>query len=202
MLNANFVIFGAVLNLFGSVSYVISTLKGKTSPNRITWSLWALAPLIAFSAQIAKGVGIQSLMTFMVGFGPLMVLIASFVNRKSVWKLTTFDFICGGLSVVGLILWTVTKEGNVAIALAIAADTLAAIPTVVKSYKAPETENANIYLFAAISAGITLLTLDNWSFEYSGFPVYILVICAFLYALIKFKFGKKFQRDPSDILPA
>jgi hypothetical protein len=201
MLDSKFVIFGALLNLIGSTSYVIATIKGKTKPNRVTWFLWALAPLIAFSAEIDKGVGLQALMTFMVGFGPLMVFISSFINRRAVWKLTRFDFVCGGLSVAGLVLWLLTREGNIAIGLSIAADILAAVPTVVKSYKAPETESSQVFLLAAISAGITMLTIDEWSFAHYGFPLYIFVICSALYVLIKFKLGDKLQKTPSDILP-
>jgi hypothetical protein len=191
MLDPKFVILGAGFNLIGSISYVIATLQGKTVPNRVTWLLWALAPLIAFSAELDKGVGLQALMTFMVGFGPAMVFIASFINSKSVWKLTTFDFMCGGLSLAGLVLWLVTQEGNIAIGLSILADLLAALPTVVKAYKAPETENWHIFLFGAISAGITLLTIDSWDFAHYGFPLYIFLICVGLFVLIKTKLGQK-----------
>lgn len=86
MLDERFVILGALLNLAGSAAYIISTIKGETRPNRMSWFLWALAPLIAFGAQLGEGVGLQSLMTFMVGFGPALVLIASFINKKSYWK--------------------------------------------------------------------------------------------------------------------
>src|SRR3989344_6026188 len=162
MLDPKFVIFGAILNLIGSTTYVIATLRGNTKPNRVSWFLWAAIPFIAFSAELSLGVGLQSLMTFMVGFGPLMVFTASFVNRRSVWKLTRFDFICGGLSVLGLLLWLLIEQGNIAIAFSIVADILAAVPTIVKSYKAPETESSQVFLFAAISAGITMLTIDEW----------------------------------------
>lgn len=103
MISLNFVYLGAFLNLCGSSKYVYDTLKGKTKPNRISWFLWATAPLIAFAAELNQGVGIRSLMTFMVGFGPLMVVIASFISKKSIWKLSTFDYVCGGLSILGLL---------------------------------------------------------------------------------------------------
>lgn len=191
MLDPKFVIIGAVLNLIGSIGYVIDTLKGKVKPNRVSFALWAFAPLIAFGAQINQGVGLQSLMTFMVGFGPLLVFVASFANKKAVWQLTRFDYICGGLSLIGLALWLITQEGNIAILFAIMADGLAAIPTVVKSYQAPETENGWLFLLGAISAGITLLTIDDWTFAHWAFPVYILLICLLIFSLVQFKLGKK-----------
>lgn len=52
MLNENFVILGAVIFAIGSLSYLIDTLKGKVKPNRVTFFLWALAPLIAFAAEV------------------------------------------------------------------------------------------------------------------------------------------------------
>lgn len=191
MLDPKFVLVGAAINLIGSSKYVIDTLRNKTKPNRVTWTLWALAPLIAFAAQIQQGVGLRALMTFMVGFGPLMVLIASFVNRKATWKLTTFDYACGALSLVGLGLWAVTRVGNVAILFSIVADLLAAVPTLVKSFYEPESESALVFLNGSISAGITLLTIDDWNFATYAFPIYIFVICIVLFALIDLKIGKK-----------
>lgn len=190
MLHPNFVILGAIIGLSGTLSYLIDTLKGKTKPNRVSWFIWTLAPLIAFSAELSEGVGIQSLMTFMVGFSPLLILISSFFNKKSVWKLGKLDYTCGGLSIMGLILWLILGEGNIAIFFSILADGLAAIPTVVKSYSFPETENYWVFLTASINAGITLLTIDIWNFAHYGFPVYILGITILLVLLIKFRIGK------------
>ena len=79
MFDPHFVIVGVALQLIGVVSYLVDTLKGKVRPNRVSWFLWALGPLIAFSAQLDHGVGLVALMTFAVGFGPLLILIGSFL---------------------------------------------------------------------------------------------------------------------------
>ena len=195
MINEKWVILGALLNLTGSLKYVFDTLKGKTRPNRISWFLWALAPLIAFSAELNQGVGLRSLMTFMVGFGPLMVVIASFISKKSVWKLTPFDYVCGGLSILGLLLWAITREGNIAIFFSILADGFAAVPTIVKSYKEPETESGLVFGLGIINAGITLLTINHWTFANYGFPLYILLICTLLSSLIDLKLGPRIRHE-------
>lgn len=191
MISEKFVILAALFNLYGIVAYTHYTLTGRVKPNRVTFFLWSLAPLIAFTAELNKGVGLQSLMTFMVGFGPLVVFIASFITRQAAWKLQTFDFICGGLSVLGLILWALTREGDLAIFFGIMADGLAALPTVVKAWKAPETESALLYFLSAISAGITISTIDKWNFATWGFPIYILSICLLISSLTHFKLGKR-----------
>lgn len=192
MLNPNFVILGALIGFIGGLSYIIDTVRGKVKPNRVTWFLWALAPLIAFVAEIKVGVGIQSLMTFMVGFSPLLVFLASFVNKESTWKLRRFDFICGGLSLLGLSLWYVIRNGNIAIVFSIFADGLAAVPTLVKSYFFPESESYHVYLASVISAAITLSTIETWNFAHFGFPLYILILCTIFVILIKFRAGKIF----------
>ena len=186
MIDKNFVIFGALLNLIGSSTYAYATLRGRTKPNRVTWFLWALAPLIAFSASVKAGVGLPALMTFMVGFGPLLIFLSSFVNRKAFWQITKLDICCGIISVLALMLWLVTGSGFIAILFSIIADLIAGIPTLIKAYKNPETESYTVFLFASISAVITLLAIDKWEFSYYAFPLYILAICSILFVLIRF----------------
>jgi hypothetical protein len=193
MINQNFVIIGAIIAAAGSLSYLIDTLKGRVKPNRVSFLLWSLAPLIAFFAEIKQGVGIQALMTFIVGFLPLTIFIASFVNKKAVWNLTGFDLICGTLSIIGLVFWYITKSGNIAIIFSILADALAAIPTVVKSFNYPETESAWPYFASTISAILTLLTVKVWNLANIGFPLYIVLITLVIFSLVQFKLGKQIR---------
>lgn len=153
--------------------------------------------MIAFSAQVTQGVGLASLMTFTVGFSPVIIFFASFLNKKAAWKISKFDLICGAFSVIGLMLWAYTKVGNWAILFGILSDLLAGIPTIVKAYKYPETENYQAYLFAGIAAVITLLTITQWDFAHSSFAIYILCFNIITFPLIKFKLGKKFYAGTS-----
>jgi hypothetical protein len=189
VLNENILWIVPLLSLIGSGRYVWQVLKGKAKPNRVTWILWALAPLIAFVAEIHQGVGLQSVLTFMVGFGPLLVVMTSFIGAQAEWKLTRFDIACGILSLLGLCLWLITRHGDIAIAFSIFADALAGLPTLVKSYKAPETESYLVFLLASINSVLTLLTIKVWTFANYGFPAYTLLICLLLTILIKFKVG-------------
>ncbi|MBI5221652.1 MAG: hypothetical protein HY979_02515, partial [Candidatus Magasanikbacteria bacterium] len=70
------VIVGAVAQLYGVSSYIKETLTGGTKPNRMTWLLWSLAPLIGVAAAIFDGVSLFAILpVFMAGFGPLLVFI-------------------------------------------------------------------------------------------------------------------------------
>jgi hypothetical protein len=189
LISDKFVILGALFNLVGSSAYALSTVRGRTRPNRVSWFVWSLAAFVAFSAQLSQHVGLRSLMTFMVGFGPLMIFLASFVNKESYWKITRFDLLCGGLSLFALVLWRITGVGNVAIALSIGADLLATLPTLKKSFENPSTEHSIPFLTGFISAAITLLTSNSWSFARVAFPLYILLNSALVFTLVQFSVG-------------
>lgn len=193
MLPDQFIILGTLIGAAGSVAYLIDTVRGKVKPNRVSFLLWSIAPLIAFFAQVQQGVGLAALMTFSTGFLPLTVFIASFFNKKSEWKLTRFDLLCGALSLVGLVFWVITKVGNVAIFFSIVADALAAVPTLVKAYHYPDTELAWPWIASVFGVILTLLTLSSITFANSGFILYILVMNLMIFALVQFRLGEKLQ---------
>ena len=198
MLNSNFIIVGTLLGAAGTVAYLVSTVKGRVRPNRVSFLLWSVVPMIAFFAQIKQGVGLVALMTFSTGFLPFTVFIASFFNKKSEWKLTMFDLICGVLSVAGLVLWMVTKVGNIAILFCIVADGLAAVPTVMKAYRYPDTEIAWPWIATVAGVVLTLLTISTYTFANSGFILYILFMNLLIYILVQFRLGERIQAKTSN----
>ena len=127
MINENWIYLGTAIGAAGALVYLRDTLRGTTQPNRVTWLLWAVAPLLAAAVELNEGVGLQALPTFMVGFMPLLIFIASFHNSAAVWKVRRMDYACGAVSVVGTVVWLVTRNGVLAISAAIAADFLAGL---------------------------------------------------------------------------
>lgn len=121
---------------------------------------------------------------------PRLIFIASFVNKNAAWKISKFDLLCGSLSLVGLVLWIITKIGNLAIVFSILGDIFAAIPTVTKSFYHPETESSGAYLASTIAALIAILTITTWNFATYGFPLYALIINLLIYLLVQLKLGK------------
>jgi hypothetical protein len=187
MLDERFVLVAAAIQLAGSVPYIRATLAGRTQPNRVTWALWALAPLIIFAAQLGQDVGVVALMTLLVGVYPLVVVAASFRNPGAYWALTRGDLACGALSVVALVGWAVTRDGLVAIALGLIADLAAGLPTVVKAYRHPETEEPTVFGTTAVGQFITLLCLPRpVLFAAAAFPLLVGTISTTLFVLVRF----------------
>ena len=170
------VLAGAAISLTGSMFYLKDTLRGVTKPNRVSWLLWCVAPLLGAAASLSAGVTWAALPTFMAGFGPLLVLIASFATKKAYWKLEGIDYLCGFFSVLALVLWVVTKDPSIAIVFAIATDALASIPTITKSWRHPETESSYSYSPSIISALTAFTVITAWTFPEYAFPAYLVVI--------------------------
>ena len=194
MINENWIYLGTAIGALGTAVYLRDTLRGTTKPNRVTWLLWAIAPLLAAGVEFDEGVGLRALPTFMVGFMPLLVFAASFVNPASVWKIRRFDYACGAVSVIGTVVWLVTRNGVLAISAAIAADFMAGLPTVHKSWTHPETETVHSYAGAAISMAVVLLTIDHWTFEVAAFPIFIVCMASVMVVLVGFEPGPRLRR--------
>lgn len=194
MISENWIYVGSAIGALGAAVYLRDTLRGTTKPNRVTWLLWAVAPLLAAAVELDGGVGLRALPTFMVGFMPLLVFIGSFHNSASVWQIRRIDYACGLVSVVGTVTWLVTRNGVVAISAAIAADFMAGVPTVMKSWTHPETETVHSYVGAVISMGVLLLTVTHWTFDEVAFPVFILCMASVEVVLVGLEPGPRWRR--------
>ena len=194
VISTDWIYVGTAIGALGTAVYLRDTLRGTTKPNRVTWLLWAFAPLLAAAVEFQDGVGLRALPTFMIGFMPLLVFVGSFHNPTSVWKIRRIDYACGVMSVVGTAVWLATSNGALAISAAIAADFLAGLPTVMKSWTHPETETVYSYMGAVISMAIVLLTITHWTFEVAAFPVFIVCMGSVMVVLVGLEPGPRLRR--------
>ena len=162
--------------LVAAYVYVRSMLKGSVKPNRVSWALWSIAPMISFSASVSNGTGLAAVPVFMAGFGPLIIFVASFAVKGGHWKLAKLDYSCGLLSVLALVFWAMTSDPNIAIGFSILSDTLASVPTIIKGWQYPETESAWPYLVGIFGGLTSFLAITEWTFSQYAFPAYLVII--------------------------
>ena len=170
------VITAGLVSILAALAYIHSMFKNNTKPNRVTWFMWSIAPLIATAAELSNGVGLAVLPVFISGLSPLLIFLASFFAKKAYWKLSNLDYFCGLLSGLALVLWLITKDPNVAIILAITSDAFAAIPTIKKAWKNPETESSWPFTIGMLSPLTAFLVANEWSFSELAFPIYLVFI--------------------------
>jgi hypothetical protein len=168
-----FAIAGSLINFIACLGYVRAIFKGEAAPNRVTWSLWALVPLIAGAAQWRAGVGISTLVVLAVGVGPAIVVLASFVRHRGSWRLGPFDYVCGACALAALALWAVTGDPLIAIVLSILADAAAVLPTMRKAWLEPETENRLTYLLSFVGMVVGIFSVRQPTFAAYAFNAYL-----------------------------
>jgi hypothetical protein len=191
VIDPRFVFLAAFLSLVGAYGYVRDTLRGETSPNRVTWGLWGLEGILGFVVELQQRVGLAAVMTLMLGLVPCVVLAASFKNPHSVWKIGRFDVCCGAISVAGLVFWSVVHQPTVALLSFVAADQVAALPTVRKSWLAPSSESPRVFFMGFLNCGITLMTLRHFTTAGVLFPGCVLVMDLMIGLLIVTKAGQR-----------
>ena len=184
MLDPNWVFLSAALGVLGSIRYAVATLQGRARPNLVSWSLWAMAPLIAFFAQLDAGVGRPAALTLASGVGPLVVVVSAVLSSHGRARLGPFDGACGVLALAALGVWVGLGEAPLAVLVAVAADAIAAVPTVIKAWREPASENVGFYALVGTGAAITLLTIRSAEPASWAFAAYVLVLCLVLVGVL------------------
>lgn len=170
------VVISILISVAGEFAYIRDTINGKSKPNRVSWSLWALAPFVATGAAIYSGADIWATMRiFTSGFFPFVIFIVSFFNKQSYWKLNKFDLLCGLCSVMAIIVWFFANSPVTAILLAAIGDGFACLPTILKAWKYPETETGIAFILGLIATIIILPSIPVWNIQNSAFQIYLLM---------------------------
>lgn len=176
MLPEKIIFVAVLLNLFGHFLYIRSIVKGGAKPNLISWFFWSLAPFIGVFFQLKAGAGLSVLPIFIAGLGSLLIMIAAILTKNGFWKMTAFDMYCGLFSALALIFYIFTHNLGVSILFAILSDALASVPTVVKTWNFPETENWGPYFLPIFSNLAGLLIIKDWSFPIYSFGIYFIIL--------------------------
>lgn len=170
------VIISGLISLSGAIVYIKNILRAKTKPNLVSWSMWALAPLIGTGAALSAGGDVwATVRIFLAGFVPVMIIVFALFKKQSYWKLGRFDYGCGLLSLLALLAWLAADMAKTAILLAAVSDGFAALPTILKAWKYPETETGTAYISGLIAVLLVIPSMPNWSIENSAFQIYLII---------------------------
>ena len=93
-------------------------------------------------------------------------------------------------AVAGIVLWALTDDPNLAILFALVADLLAGLPTVIKSYRHPETESWIAYAISTLGFGMGVLAIQTFTFENYAFIGYLFLLNGLLALLASRKYHR------------
>ena len=163
-----------VLNLIGYVPYVRDILRGKVKPHRMTWGIWTILTTIAAVNQIKNGGGYSSL--FFVSTAVLVLIVFLLSIKYGMGGANLIDWICLAAAIVLLIYWVTVKDTRISTFIAVAIDFIGAIPTVIKTYKHPETETYIQWVLAAFGGLFSMLAVTKLDWALLIYPAYVFVM--------------------------
>ena len=176
MLPLYFLLFLIPLKLISLFVATKGTLSGDLKPDRMSLICWALAPLVGFIIAFTNGASWSATPLLLAGLAPLFIFVLTFFSKHKPWKMRFVDYIGGVLSIVAIVVWIMIKDPVWATIVAIIADISAAVPTIMKTWKAPKTESLTIYVLGGIGNVIGLATLKIWSVPTAAFSFYLVIL--------------------------
>jgi hypothetical protein len=140
-----------VISVAGSVPYIRNVLRGKSKPNLVTWSTWSLLNIIIVVSALAAG-GATNTVVMGASFFIVSSTILCIALFKGTRKYSLFDGVCQGLAILGVVLWQLSNNPNIALLFVILADCFAIIPTYRHAYLYPHEETWITYLIGGLVA--------------------------------------------------
>jgi hypothetical protein len=176
-------ISSAILNCIGFIPYVRAIRHGKTKPERASWWIWTVLILVALAAQAAAGATWSLFLTGGLFAGDVVVALLSL--RYGYGRFKPVDAVSLGVAAVGIGLWKLTNNPLAALVVIVGVDFLGNWLTLMKSWRAPYTENVITWVFMSIAAIAGILSVGSLNPTKIIFPAYVVIAnCCTAAALI------------------
>ena len=185
-----------VISCIASIPYIIDAFKGKTKPNIASWSTWSLLNTIIIVAALASH---DAMNTVILGasylFGSLTILLIAIF--KGTRKYTLFDGVCQAVAIIGVILWQLANNPNIALLFVILVDVSAVLPTLRHAYRYPKEETWLTFALAAFAALLLTCLATNRTFAALAITIEATVVNSLLATVIVYRQKTKGSTPPA-----
>jgi len=163
-----------VLPFVSSLTYIVSILRGRARPQRMTRLLLVVITGLSFTALL---VGQDR-------SGGFWLALTALIQAVVIWLLALkygmggrerLDWVCFGLCGLGVLLWLLFTQSLIGLLLSIAADCVAIVPSLRKTIKLPHTESLTFFAVDTV-AGLLVLVAGPYTWRTALYPLYIAAI--------------------------
>ncbi|MCL2655571.1 MAG: hypothetical protein FWD65_07780 [Coriobacteriia bacterium] len=176
-----FSLLAMACSLSGAVVYVISVLKRRARPQRITWLLWAILGVVYLLAAIRSHGNV--LYTFASFMGPCLIFLLAL--KFGTGGTSKLDIISLVVAVFALVLLAFTRGPMISLLLCLFVDAIGAALTIIKILHDRSSEPKFTWLLSASGGGFALLGLHDYHLVNLLFPAYILILGMITFILVK-----------------
>lgn len=179
MIHQSFGVAAGVLGLIQAVPYVISILHNKTRPHRTSYFIWFVIDLIQLATYYRAGARGTIYLTLAFTFVAALIFALS-LSSKGMGGRTRIDLACLVLGLVAVAVWVTTGSAVLALYASIGVQAFGYIPTILKSWRLPQTENILSWVLGALATFANLAALTVWRPDLIALPL----AYAFLISLV------------------
>ncbi len=170
-MNDVLIVLGSVLAAAGVIPYWISALQGRARPNVVSWLTWTLLTLIVSSAAFASNDWRVGTVVLANALGTASVVMLGF--WKGYAQMTKFDACCQIMAMLGLLSWPILHTIVPAVAVTIAVDAIALLPTLRHSWRKPYEEAWMAYGLQSLGSLCLLVATGFHGSAAIGYPAYL-----------------------------
>lgn len=183
-------VFGLLAGALGAAStlpYLRDTLRHTTVPHRGSWLIWGVIEVVALEAQRADGARWSLVPLASQALGTCLVF--ALAVRFGSGGVSRADLALIGLAGVGVAGWLAADEPVIATTCVIAADFVAALMMLPKTWRQPGSETLATYVFASLGGAATVGAVGVLSVPLLIYPVYFILVNAGLAGVIVYRTG-------------
>jgi len=178
-----FGLVAAIVSIISFLPYLRSILKHQTKPSGPSWWTWTILTTVTVVSSWFSGAkwSVLFLPTWLcVNQLIVAILSAKFGDNNWDW----INKICIAAAVLGILLWVLTGQPLIALAIAIAADLLASIPNLRHIWSNPKSENKLGWTLGWLAAVLEVFAVTSWTIAGSGWAIYFLLSMSVTLGLI------------------
>jgi hypothetical protein len=169
-----FIIISSALALISPILYVTAILKGKAKPHRTTRLVLLFINALATVSLFAQHNNVAIYLAAVSTIQGIVIFALSIKYGMGGW--TKLDVSCLIIAAMGIVLWQVTHQPVLALYASIMADFTGSVPTLIKTFRYPDTEVWTFYFLDTFAAGFNLLALHVWTVQQFAYPLYLVFI--------------------------
>lgn len=177
-----FLIVSIVVGLISPLIGIYSILKGIYKPQRMTRVIFLIITFLSFATLLAQGDRIAVALAFTQFIGSMIIFLLSF--KFGMGGYSRFDVIVLSGAIITLLIWKTTENPTLALYASIATDFIGLLPTIIKTYKKPHTEDPRFYLSDTLASLFSILALKTYLLQDVAYPVYIFIANGLLIIII------------------
>lgn len=172
------IIFGILSSVFvfgGLFPYFIGIRNKKIHPHILSWTGWGFVTGLGSVAMLSEGFTWGVVIIAANTIACFAIAIYAQIKKVGTWRVSLYDYGLFILGFIGLVLWQISNDPDLAIFFAIVADLSFGIPTLIKIYKNPYSETIFPWVMTVLAGFSGLLAVSYISFTEIAYPVYLAI---------------------------